>query len=212
MYQAKKLKETRIIRGVETEVDEAHWVEFKNVKNKVSAPFRKARLVLRYGVGTDDIPPIMEFLKLNGIISNAGANLMYKSSDGKCDVKEYGSPKFAKAMKDKKVIADMKKQYISLKQDEDPFGNDDDDDIATFVDDEDGVEFDEEEIDFDEESEEAEEEVEDEAEEIAEDEVEDSIKNWSLADLKQLAKDEKIKIVGKVTVAKLLKPLLKLYD
>jgi len=199
MYQAKKLKETRIIRGVETDVDEAHWVEFKNVKNKVSAPFRKARLVLRYGVGTDDVPPMMDYLKQNGMITNAGANLMYKSSDGNCDVKEFGAKKFDKAMKDPTVVADMRKQYIAMKNEEDPYA--DDEDIAVFSDDDDGIEFEEEEIDFDE----------PETTEETEDE-EDSIKNWSLADLKQLAKDEKIKIVGKVTKPKLLKKLLAIYD
>jgi len=197
MYQAKKLKETRIIRGVETDVDEAHWVEFKNVKNKVSAPFRKARLVLRYGVGTDDIPPMMEYLRLNGIISNAGANLMYSSSTGECDVKEFGAKKFDKAMRNEAVIEDMRKQYLKLKQEEDPYA-DDDEDIASFSDDEDGVDFDEEEIDFDEVQ--------------PETESEDTIRDWSLTDLKKLAKDDKIKIVGKVTKAKLLKKLLEIYD
>jgi len=198
MYQAKKLKETRIIRGVETDVDEAHWVEFKNVKNKVSAPFRKARLVLRYGVGTDDIPPMMDYLKQNGVITNAGANLIYTSSDGSCDVKQFGAKKFDKAMKNPDVVADMRKQYISLKNEEDPYS--DDEDIASFSDDEEDIEFEgEEEIDFDNVEEE-------------EGTAEDSIKDWSLKDLKELAEDEKIKIVGKVTKAKLLKKLLEIYD
>ena len=202
MYQVKKLKETRIIRGVETEVDEAHWVEFKNVKNKVSAPFRKARLVLRYGVGTDDIPPLKEYLKANNIITNSGATLMYKSSDGSCDVKEFGSKKFDKAMKDPLVVEDMKKQYLALKAEEDPYAEKDGD-IAIFADDEDVVSF--EEVDLDETAEEG-------VEEVEEEEEEDSIRNWSLADLKQLAKDEKIKIVGKVTKTKLLNKLLKIYN
>jgi len=207
VYQAKKLKEVREVNGVEKDVDEAMWVEFKNVKNKISAPFRKGRVVIRYGQGTDDLPPILDYLKANKVIVTSGAKYVYNSLDGNLDIEAIGEKKFKKLITDE-VFEDMKEQYKQLKAMENPFENIDED-MKAFITDEDEEELDDsiefEEVDTNEEN-----------TDFGEEDI--PLKDMNIKQLEALVEELKeedgieIKIKGKKTKAKLVKELSKYYE
>lgn len=100
------------INGEEVKV--ANIITISNVKNKLSEPYKKADLMIRYGYGVDDSVPVYNFLKEWGIISNTGPTYSYENEDTKVAFSEKGLDKFMEKLVQPKYWADAMACYSDL--------------------------------------------------------------------------------------------------
>lgn len=96
LHQSGEVKEESVDAetGEIEKIRVANWITIKNIKSKISPPFRSVKFVIRYGEGTDDSLPLFNLLKESGIITTKGSYLSYKSHNKKVDFQESSTARF----------------------------------------------------------------------------------------------------------------------
>lgn len=96
----------------------ANWITVRNLKNKVRAPFRQIKAVVRYGKGFDDTLPIIDKLKEAGIINRTGSWFEYQSSNEMNSFRCNGETALLSQIKSNvSLFNELKDVYVKLSMD-----------------------------------------------------------------------------------------------
>lgn len=101
------------------EIDEkrvANVYRLESIKNKCFAPYKRAKYVIRFGVGTDDSSIIKDYLTAIGKITTAGSFISYNAKNPDLSFRLNGKVAFNKKFMTKEVLDDAKLQYLEAKQ------------------------------------------------------------------------------------------------
>ncbi len=93
------------------DIEVANKYTIKNIKNKVSRPFKKSKYIIRFGEGTDDISIIYDRLKDVGRITNKGSFLDYHAHNEDLNFRENGKLRFHEKFITEEILADAIIQY-----------------------------------------------------------------------------------------------------
>lgn len=97
-------------------VKTANIITISNVKNKLSEPYKKADLMIRYGIGTDDSVPIFLALQDFGYITKKPntSQFTYDNETSKLTFTVNGEAAFMEKLTTPKIWADAVKLYKEL--------------------------------------------------------------------------------------------------